>query len=80
MRKFFYSISLAMIAIQLFFVLFYDHTFSALESNLFICFSILFLILAKLIIVLKKRKENKNYAWDIGIIISSSFILVERLM
>lgn len=76
-----YLTALLLIGIPITIVLLSDAiTFSSSFSNTVTSTAIILFIFGKMITVHKKRKENKSYASDIGIIIGISIVLVARVL
>jgi predicted tellurium resistance membrane protein TerC len=77
----FYLIAFMLISIPTSIVLMDDDvTFSSTFSNTVISTAIVLVILGKLINVYKKRKENKSFVSDIGIIIGITIVLITNFV
>ncbi|WP_239094247.1 histidine kinase [Bacillus sp. B15-48] len=57
-----------------------DVTFSSTFSHSIISTAFVLVILGKMITVQEKRKDNKRFASDIGIMIGLSIVLVTRFI
>ncbi|WP_223701622.1 histidine kinase [Sutcliffiella deserti] len=55
-------------------------TFSSTVSNIIISSAIVLVVLGKLLTVHEKRKDNKIFSGDIGVIIGLSLVLVIRFI
>ncbi|WP_404469779.1 histidine kinase [Sutcliffiella horikoshii] len=75
-KWFMYTVAGLLIVIPTMYVFIFDTGFSSLTSNILISIAILLVILGKLISVIEKKKENRNYAVDIGAIIGLSIVLI----
>jgi predicted tellurium resistance membrane protein TerC len=81
LKWFLYLSAVLLIGIPISIVLMDDNvTFSSTFSNTVISTAIVLVILGKMINIYIKRKENKSFVSDVGIIIGIFIVLVARLV
>ncbi|MGD6834843.1 histidine kinase [Sutcliffiella halmapala] len=80
LRGLLYLSAVLLVGIPTLIVIASDDSFSSTFSNILISIAIVNVMLAKLVTVFEKRKENRRFSVDIGTIIGLSIVLIIRFI